>query len=443
MLMTILVSVVSATEDVNSDWAYWDIFMASEIYQLGNEQTYSNFRASFTEAKFAQVHESLNNRFGTDDEINISNKNAVTRGEIISELYDIIVMATEIDGAAAAIDYFVQNKLIHGRANGEYQLEQTCTTEEMIALSVRVCEYISYKLSLDSSGLFWKITGKDMPNTVYLLGTIHAGDSSVYPFSRAMLAAFDRSAYLGVEANIYTISDEDMAYIEEMQFLRDGSTISDHISAETYEFYVEVFESLGVPAEIYDYLKPWAAMLTLTQILMFGDEDSAITSARLGMDMFFLAKAVHDGKEIVEIESIKYQMDMFDSYSPELQEYLLSALITPSLTDEEAALSMEEQAEIAALLFSVMLEAVKTGDEAALVEIIMAGRDYTDPLLNEYNTKLFDIRDADMAEAIVLFLADEDAAGDFFVAVGAGHTVGETGIVHVLREKGYNVVRVK
>ena len=442
MLMTGLASVVSAAEDVCSGWAEWDIFMASEIYQLGNDQAYSNFRGGCTEAKFALLHGSLNDRFGTDDELNVSEKNAVTRGEVISELYDIIVLAAKTDGNAKAIDYFVQNKLIYGRANGDYQLEKVCTTEEMIALSVRVCEYISYKLGHYSAGLFWKITGEDMLNTVYLLGTIHVGDSSIYPLSRAILTAFGSSAYLGVEVNIHTMSEEDTAYMMEIQYFSDGSTIRDHISPETYELYVEAFESLGVPAEFYDKMKPWAATNALTVLLMLGDEDLE-TSAFLGMDMFMLAKAVHDGKEIVEIESVRYQMDMFDSFSPELQEFMLLSLLAPALFDEEAALSLEDLAEIAAQQLSIMLEAVKTGDEAALTEIMMAERDYTDPLMREYNTKLYDIRDVIMAEAIMRFLADEEAVGDFFVAVGAGHTVGETGIVHVLKEKGYIVERVR
>ena len=432
-----------AVEDMYSSWASWDILMAQNVYNLGNEGTYSNFTGNFTDTKFAPVYERLLEKFAADAKLKITNKNSVTRGEIVSDLYAIIAEVLGLDENSAAIDYFVKNGLIYGRAIGDYQLDQKCTTEEMIVFSVRVYDHLSYELGLDSKGLFWKITGKDLPNTVYLLGTIHYGDSSLYPLSKSILEAFDSSAYLAVEANIYTISGEDANYINEMQFITDGRTIKDFISEETYKIYKEVCETLGIPAEIYDYLKPWAAMLSIQQVITSDESAENATNALLGIDMQLLMKAVTFAKDIIEVESIKYQIDIFDSYSPELQEMLLLSVIAPSADGTEDTLSIEETAEYVRIYVSYLLDAIKNGDEAVLTELLIASRDYGDPLMKEYNTKLWDIRDAGMAETIEKYLADENAAGDFFVAVGAGHTVGETGIVHVLTEKGYTVERIK
>jgi len=310
----------------------------------------------------------------------------------------------------------------------------------MIVFSVRVYEHFVRKLGLDSKGLFWKITGKGLPNAVYLLGTVHFGDNSIYPLSKAITDAFDKSAYLAVEANIYTMGEEDINYINDIQMITDGKTIKDFISEETYELYAEVCESMGLAREFYDYFKPWAAMLGLNQAMMTGGEASAL----LGMDMFLLMKAVASGKNIIEIESIKYQMDLFDSFSPELQEtLLLSVIAPPPAGEDEEQLSMEEMAELTREFLAYMIEAIRTGNEAFLTEILMAGRDYSNPLMKEYNTKLWDIRDAAMADTIEQYLAYEEAEGDFFVAVGAGHTVGKTGIVQVLIKKGYKVERIK
>ena len=433
-----------AITDMYSSWASWDILMAENIYNLGNEGTYSNFRGNFTDTKFAPVYESLNKAFGVDSKLNITNKDAVTRGEIISALYVIIDEALILDEDLSAIDYFVKNGLINGRASGNYYLDRKCTTEEMIVFSVRVYEHISYELGLDSAGLFWKITGEDLPNAVYLLGTIHFGDRSIYPLSRAITEAFANAAYLAVEANIYTMSEEDIAYINEIQMLTDGSTIKDYISEETYEIYKAVAESFGIPPEMYDYIKPWAAMLSINEAMLTGGEADDGTDALLGMDMHLLMKAFNFDKNIIEIESIRYQMDLFDSFSPELQEALLLSLITPPPADEgETEYSVEEIAELMRTFMSYLVYAIKSGDEDTLTGFLMASRDYSEPLMREYNTKLWDIRDAAMAETIEQYLHDKDADGDFFVAVGAGHTVGETGIVYVLIEKGYTVERIK
>ena len=423
--------------DVYSSWAAWDVFMAENIYGLGNEGTYSNFRGGFTEGKFLPVKKSLEDKFFANSASWSAEGDFVTRGETILALYGIITDVLDLESAMSPIDYFIGSGLINGRASGDYQLDQRCTTEEMIAFSVRVYEHLSYRLDLDTKGLFWQITGEGLPNTVYLLGTIHTGDASIYPFSKLMLNAFDDSEYLGVEANVYTMSEEELDYLIAGQMIQDGRTIKDFISEETYELYKKLAESFGMTAEIYDYIKPWAAALGIQDAMT---ADDAMSSA-LGMDMFFLAKAVNFEKNIVEIESVKYQIDMFNSYSNELQEMLLLSVIAPPSAEEgEEALSAEDMAELTRMFTAYLLEAVKTGDEAALTEILMAGRDYSDTIMAEYNTKLWDIRDAAMAETIERYLADEDAEGDFFVAVGAGHTVGPTGIIETLKNKGYTVV---
>lgn len=453
MIMTNSIYIVYASEsvlsgaeitDIYSSWASWDIITAENIYRLGSEGTYSDFRGGFTDTKFAHIYESLNEKFGTDCKLEVVNKDAVTREEIVSALYGIIIEVLDLTGDLSAIDYFVENGLIKGRANGDYQLDQKCTTEEMIVFSVRVYDHLSYELGFYSSGLFWKISGEDLPNTVYLLGTVHLGESSIYPFSKAITAAFDNSAYLAVEANIYTISAEDEAYMNKAQILTDGSTIKDYISEETYEVYKAVMERFGVPAEMYDYFKPWAAMLGINNALTAGGEEDTSADALLGMDIYLLMKAFNCSKDIIEVESIKYQMDLFDSFSQELQEMLLLSVIAPPPAEEGGtAMSSEEMAEMMREYMANLVYAVQSGDEATLTEILTASRDYSDPLMKEYNTKLWDKRDAAMAETIEQFLNYENADGDFFVAVGAGHTVGKTGIIHILTEKGYTVERIK
>ena len=428
--------------DMYSPWAEWDVIMASNIYGLGNEGTYSNYRGNFSELKFIPVFDSLAAQFGAGGSPAINNKNLVTRGEVVSSLYIIIVDALGLDGALPAIDYFVKNGLILGRAAGDYQLDNACTTEEMIIFSVRVYEHISYALGLDSACLFWKITGGGLPNTVYLLGTVHMGERSIYPLSKSIMQAFNQAAYLAVEANIYTMSAEDIAYIGAMQMLTDGSTIKDHISAGTYAIYQAACEFYGIPAEMYDYIKPWAAMMLFNQLLSAGTGEDA-ASALLGMDVFLLMKAVSAGKDIIEVESIRYQLELFDSFSPALQEMLLLSVIAPPADAGGNELSMEEFAELMSEYLAYLIYAIKTGDEDILTEMLMASRDYSDPLLYEYNTKLWDIRDAGMADTVEGYLNDATLDGDVFVAVGAGHTIGGTGIVHVLTERGYTAERLR
>ena len=429
--------------DTFSDWAAWDILVAESVYGLGDEGTYSNYRGSFTDTKFMAVYETLNNRFNASGAPDIANKSAVTRGEIVTALYGLIAEVLELDKNQSAVDYFAANGLINGRAYGDYKLEQTCLTQEMIVFALRVYEHLVYELDEDSAGLFWKITCDGFPNTVYLLGTVHLGTNSIYPLSKTIMDAFDSSAYLAVEANIYTISDEDAAYMADKQLLTDGSTISDYISEETYEIYKAVAESFGLPPEMYDYYKPWAAYLGIMQTLASSGGEGEGADTMLGIDMYLLTKAFYFDKDVVEVESIKYQVDMFESFSPELQDMLLLSVIAPSDDEGESEFSQEEIAEMVREYIGYMIEAIRNGDEATLTDMLLASRNYSNPLMREYNTKLWDRRDEGMAETLVRFLGMKDAEGDFFVAVGAGHTVGESGIASVLTKMGYTVERLK
>ncbi len=44
-------------------------------------------------------------------------------------------------------------------------------------------------------------------NSVYLLGSVHLGDSRIYPMNDDMLEAFDRADVLSVEVNLLDMAE--------------------------------------------------------------------------------------------------------------------------------------------------------------------------------------------------------------------------------------------
>ena len=63
------------------------------------------------------------------------------------------------------------------------------------------------------------------------------------------------------------------------------------------------------------------------------------------------------------------------------------------------------------------------------------------PILTEYVIKFWLHRDRHMAEKIKSYLADEENK-TYFVVVGAGHAVGDTGIIRTLISNGYTVEQI-
>ena len=154
--------------------------------------------------------------------------------------------------------------------------------------------------------------------------------------------------------------------------------------------------------------------------------------------MFFLSKAMGK-KDILEIEGIKFQVDLFDSFSKELQCQFLASALASGEANEEAATDSEEAAADMEL-FIYMLKCWKEGNAEELAKMVKTD-DAGSEELKEFNEKLWISRDNNMAEKVRGYLADPEKR-TYFVVVGAGHMVGESGIVAQLEDE-FEIEQIK
>ncbi len=433
VLLMLFVQVVVADEITTTDvaaqqpssWAIWDVQMAYS-YGLGTIETYTNYTDNIKGSQFLDIEKSFEERFSVDYDSKLKLDAIVTRGEIIDGLYNIIKLSVKSKDNNSAVKYFTDNALINGRSSGNYGLDEVCTNEEMLVFAKRAYDHIIYSLGQDAKGCFWKVS--DVDNTVYLLGSIHASDNSLYPLSKNILSAFANSQALVVEANILEQKPEEIQYAQQLMFYQGEDTIDKHISKETYEKYAAFMDSVGIPAETYNKIKPWAAMLTIQNLQL----SSAEISATMGIDLYFLALA--NGRlPIIEIEGSKYQYDMFDSFSAELQEAQLFGVLSTETTEDDNATSVE--------IVKEMLNLWKNGDVKSLESMLFSVEPQNE-LEKEYSKKLWDDRNENMANSVIKMLK-EDSENDYFLIVGAGHMLNHNGIVELLIKAGYTVEQVK
>lgn len=431
VLSMLLVQVVVADEITTvavqqpSSWAIWDVQMAY-TYGLGTLETYANYKDNIKGSHFQEIEKSFEERFSVEYDSKLKLDAIVTRGEIIEGLYNIIKLSIKSNDNNSAVKYFADNALINGRLSGNYGLDEVCTNEEMLVFAKRAYDHIVYSLGQDAKGCFWKVSDTD--NTVYLLGSIHASDNSLYPLSKDILSAFANSQALVVEANILEQKPEEIQYAQQLMFYQGEDTIDKHIAKETYKKYVAFMDSVGIPAETYNKIKPWAAMLTIQNLQLA----SAEISATMGIDLYFLALA--NGRlPIIEIEGSKYQYDMFDSFSAELQEAQLLGILSAETTKEDNAASVE--------IVKEMLNLWKNGDAKSLESMLFSVEPQEEPE-KEYSKKLWDDRNENMANSVIKMLK-EDSENDYFLIVGAGHMLNHNGIVELLIKAGYTVEQVK
>lgn len=271
-----------------------------------------------------------------------------------------------------------------------------------------------------SRGFLWKAEKDD--TTVYLVGSIHFADESMYPLRAELQAAYDDAEYLAVEADTLNISQEEMEkLVLEYGVYTDGTTLKDHIAADTYAKLGQLLEAIGAPADALDMFEPWYVSLTLSSLqMMSGGLDTT------GIDMHFLMQATEDNKPIIELESNEFQLEMFDGFSLELQEELVVQTL-------DGILGLAEESDMTPMALSEMW---KTGDEEAL-DIILQSFTFND----EYYKAMMEDRNVAMVEKIEAFLASEEDE-DYLVVVGAAHMIGEHGVVTLLEANGYTVTRI-
>jgi uncharacterized protein len=280
----------------------------------------------------------------------------------------------------------------------------------LFSLSVHLCSAASQK----QHNFLWKVQSKT--NTVYLLGSVHFMKKDVYPLNTEIEEAFRVSDVLAVEADVNDVIGIDMPKIMSAAFYPEGDSLEGHISGETLERIKKEFELLGMPSWLVIRQKPWFLALSLTSLKLV---QSGLDPA-YGIDVHFLSKA-QGQKKIRELESIDYQIDLLSGFSDSEQE----AFLRYTLNDLN---SLEKNIDI-------LITAWKNGDVRAMESVIVQGVKDDSATASIYE-KLIYGRNRNMTQKIEDFLKTNET---YFVIIGAGHLVGEKGIVGILKQRGYQV----
>lgn len=287
----------------------------------------------------------------------------------------------------------------------------------LFIVSLLLATLASVQASNDKA-LFWRVQSEKA--TVYLLGSIHFADESFYPLRRDIERAFHASDHLVVEINI----DEEKAkryreLIQQKGSYKGDVSIRDNISQETFRQLQLRLQHLGIPLDMVHKQKPGILVLTLTavQVMQLG------FLPEMGTDAYFLHKASRMGKQIIELETVDEQIDIFLN------------ITDGDLLLREALFSLQE----AELQMMDMVFCWKRGDEACIESILFEDALTSYPSFVSIYDILFFRRNEDMANDINTFLQSE---GTYFAVIGAGHLVGEKGIPNLLKKAGYEVNRL-
>jgi len=277
-----------------------------------------------------------------------------------------------------------------------------------------ICGTIQMAHAQPASGLLYKITRKDLAQPSYIFGTIHA------ICANDMIPVAGLQPYIEKTDQMLMEIDMDdpveMGSMSKTIFIPEGKTLKDFLSPEQFLKVDEMTKSLlGAPAENLMKLKP-----SILSVLAIASAKSMGCTPSV-YDLLLMQAAVAKQKPVVGLETVASQIKVLDSSPIEKQ------------AKDLYELALDPQKRIQD--FRSLIDVYKMQDAEKL--FVHSTSELSSD--KEFQTKLLDDRN----KAWIPTIESAIKAKPTFVAVGAAHLGGKTGVINLLRAKGYAVKPIK
>jgi uncharacterized protein len=279
---------------------------------------------------------------------------------------------------------------------------------------------------VNGDGLLWRIEKPGLPPS-FLFGTIHSTDESALDVARRAAQSINGSKVVATELGgpMDSIQKANITAATLAKALdRDHDTFAGAIAPEDRERIEKFIAGLGYPVEFAHHLKPWfLAILTAIPACEAKREASDLPE----VDQFLAETAKDLGVKVIGLETPEEQLDAIAGLRPEVAATLLTLAARDSGLNDD--------------LYATMLRLYRESRLAEIVAIAdtVGGLNEAERVAqDEFMRELLQGRNAIMAERAAALLS----SGGAFIAVGALHLTGKTGLVERFRADGYTVTKV-
>ena len=267
----------------------------------------------------------------------------------------------------------------------------------------------STKKNNDSNTLLWQVSGKKLKNPSYLFGTFHLLCKDDIKFSEQLKTVLLSSDEVYMEMDM----DDPSTMLSGFFYMnmKGGKKLKDLYTAVEYKKVESYFtDSVGIPLMMLQSIKPYFLVAMLYPKMM-----NCKTASGVEEELVSIAK--ENKKEIKGLETIQFQSSVFDSIPYEWQaKELLKNIDSFSIYKKE---------------FDTMLLQYKNQQLPAMENSLAKSEFGSD----KYEDILLAKRNLNWVGQLKTIMKKESV----FVAVGAGHLVGEKGLINLLRKEGYTV----
>lgn len=274
----------------------------------------------------------------------------------------------------------------------------------------------------NGKGLLWRIEHPGV-ETSWLFGTMHMSDPRVVTLPPAAQAAFDKADTVVIETtDVLDQAKMSAALLSrpELMMFTDATTLSSLLSPEDKAVVDEELDRRGIPPGSVQKMKPWmlAALVSLPAC-----ELARKTAGAPVLDVRLAGDAKAAGKDVAGLESITGQLEAMASLPIEFH---VRGLVETLRLGDKVEDVMETMVRIylggeTGLFWPFFRAALPSeGDEEGYAA---------------FQETMIDVRNETMADGATPLIEK----GGAFIAVGALHLAGESGLIELLRQRGFDV----
>ncbi|MEJ8562064.1 TraB/GumN family protein [Yoonia sp. GPGPB17] len=281
-----------------------------------------------------------------------------------------------------------------------------------------------------AEGLTWTATKEDASITV--VGTMHIYDPRLEEL-RAELVDTVASADLVMleatpeeEAALQNLITTDPSRL----FIVDGPTLPELVDEETWQLISAAASERGIPSFMAAKMQPWYLSLTLA---VPSCAMSDMMAGARGLDHMIIQEAEAAGVPMQAVEPYTTLFDLFedDSFDEQIDMLRVNMLV-PDLQEQMFVAMLDRYfAEDIGRLWEMSRIALSDVPDLDPAEATAMFDEMEESLLNTRNRNWIPV----IAEA-------SETHDDIVVAVGAGHLIGESGVLQLLENEGWAITRI-
>ena len=250
---------------------------------------------------------------------------------------------------------------------------------------------------------------------LYIGGTIHMLAESDFPLPEEFDQAYQDAELIVFETDIAAMgSSETQAKFTQKLTYTDGSTLADHITAETYESLTSFLSDRRLPTNIMDFYKPGLAMSFLTIF-----ELQRLGMAGIGVDKYYSDKAASENKKTEGLESIDQQLSFLEAIGEAEPDALLQHTINEMNKLEKVLVDIKRD--------------WRRGVFATTLDKFMQEMKVQTP---DLYVKLLKDRNKAWVPQVEALMATPETE---FVMVGVAHLAGDDSLLDMLESLGYTI----